>query len=137
MSESKIWREGGWVYKKQHAFMAANELWCLRQMAASGYVPKAEMVDGETLRTSDLGTSDPVTDREAFVRHLPLVLSALQQAGIRHGDLTEYAVIVKDNKPYLIDFSESRLACDPRPDKRPEGDEFWLRQTMELLCNKS
>jgi len=62
------------------------------------------------------------------------VLTALIEAGVRHGDLTHYAVIVKDNKPFLIDFAESRLMGDPRPDKRPEGDRYWLHKTLLRIC---
>lgn len=131
---SKVWRENGHVYKKQPKYMTDNEAYALQVLSSSGYVPKAEQVDIETIRMEDLGKSEPVTDTEEFMSHLPKVLAALQAVALRHGDLTVYAVIVKGNKPYIIDWGESRHWYDPRPDKRREGDKFWLTKTMKSLC---
>lgn len=127
-----MWRSGLWVVKEQPKFLTDNEFWCLQQLQASGYVPWSAQVDIETIRTLHI-ESQPVTDAKAFMAHGGLVLNALREAGIRHGDLTEKNVIVNRNKPYLIDFAESRLWDDPRPDKRREGDAYWLRKTMEML----
>lgn len=104
-------------------------------MYDSGYVPFAEQVNIETIRTEYIATQ-PVTDADAFMTHYEPVLQALQAAGIRHGDLTEYSVLVRDNRPLLIDFAESRLWDDPRPDKRREGDRYWLWQTMCKLSTE-
>jgi len=131
---SRVWREDGWIWKRQPKYMTDNEIYALLSLKDSGYVPYAEQVDIELIRMQDLGEGQPVTNREAFMAHEYLVLAALQRAGIRHGDLTKYAVIVRGNKPYLIDFGESRMWDDPRPDKRREGDAYWLHRTMEELC---
>jgi len=133
-TDHDVWRVGGWVYKQQPAHMTENEYWCLKAMYFTGYVPDCERVSKDTIRMIDLGVSQPVTDVKQFLAHLPLMLTALKDAGIRHGDLTEYAIIVIDNKPYIIDFAESRLLNDPRPDERVEGDAYWLTQTMHKLC---
>ena len=131
----KVWREGGWVYKQQPKFLTQNEWWCLQTLYPSGYVPYAEHVSKDIVRMEDLGESEPITDTEQFMSHLPKMLDALLEAGIRHGDLTKYAIIVRENNPYLIDFAESRLWDDPRPDKRPErSDAEWLTETMKSLC---
>lgn len=113
--------------------MTDNAIWCLRRLYPSGYVPYAEQVGVETIRLEWI-EREPVTDAGAFLAHLPRVLAALRAAGIRHGDLTEYAVLTRANRPYLIDFGESRLWNDPRPDKRPEGDEYWLTRAMRKLA---
>ncbi len=76
-----------------------------------------------------------VTEPDVLIGHAEGVLRALDNAGIRHGDLTDANILVRDNHPYVIDFSESRLTCDPRLDKRREGDRYWLEKTMEKLCN--
>jgi len=131
---SKVWRNNGHIYKRQPKYMADNEIYALQVLAPTGYVPQAERLDKETVRMEDLGKSEPVTDRQAFMAHLPKVLQALKDAALRHGDLTTYAVIVKNNKPYIIDWGESRHWYDPRPDKRREGDEYWLKKTMTSLC---
>ena len=131
---SKVWREEGWIYKKQPKHLAQNELWGLQQMSAEGYAPHATYASKELTQIEDLGESEQITDRDEFLSHLPKILSALENAGIRHGDLTDKALIVKDNKPYVIDFAESRMWDDPRPDKREGGDEWWLTKTMLRLA---
>ena len=134
---SEVWREGDWVYKRQHEFLADNEVWCLRQMWPSGYVPYVEMIDRDLIRTRFIGRRGPYqTDLgiESLMLHVPKMLEALRAAGIRHGDLTEYSILLNHNlHPYIIDFSESRLWDDPRPEKRSEGDEYWLTRTMRKL----
>ena len=132
---SRVWRsEDGWIYKKQPKHLTDNEWWALQTLYKTGYVPYAESIDIDTIRMEDLGESEPVTDAEAFMRHRAIILQTLKDHGLRHGDLTEYAIIVKDNKPMIIDWAESRVFTDPRPDKRREGDAFWLTQTMQALC---
>ncbi len=61
----------------------------------------------------------------------------LRENVIRHGDLTTQAIIVRDQVPHMIDFAESRLGNDPRPDKRPEGDAYWLDRTFMELCKNA
>lgn len=133
----RIWRQDGWVYKQQHPYITDNESWMLERLADSRYVLKAKRVDEDTLAIEDLGDQEAswisITDTAAFMYHLPRVLSALHDAGIRHGDLTALAIIVVGNRPMLIDFAQSRLIGDPRPDKRPEGDKYWLTRTMREL----
>ena len=132
---SIVWRgHDGWIYKRSIPFLIENELWCLNQVAHRSYAPTAERYDKYTLKIKDLGNSEPVDAPQIFREHCEYLLDILKILGIRHGDLTEYAIIVKNNVPFIIDFAESRLADDPRPDKRPEGDEYWLNRTVEKLC---
>ena len=131
-ARSEVWRVGDWVYKRQPKFLCDNELYCLNKLWSSGYVPWAEHVDLETIKIAWV-EAQPITDRIAWLRQIPVVLKALDAAGIRHGDLTEFGVIPMGNRPVLIDFAESRLTSDPRPDKRPEGDAYWLKITMEKM----
>lgn len=133
--ERKVWRHGGYVYKRQTPYLTENEYWCLTHLADTGCVPLCDRIDKYTIQMQDLGKTRPVTDKTLFLMHLPELLYNLKYKGIRHGDLTEYALIVNNNVPYLIDFAESRMWDDPRPDKCPEGDEFWLTQTMNKLCS--
>jgi RIO-like serine/threonine protein kinase len=131
---SKVWREEGYVYKRQPKHLCDNEWYALRVLYETGYVPFAEQIDISTIRMKDLGKSERVTNAEEFMRHLPLILECLERYEIRHGDLTKYALIVKNNRPYVIDWAESRYWHDPRPDKRREGDRHWLTKTMRELC---
>ncbi len=129
--------EDNWVYKRSIPFLIENELWCYQQMYDSGFVPRVERYDKYTIRTEYLGENKLVKDKEKFLSYRQDLFYALRDRGIRHGDITKYAIIVKDDKPYIIDFAESRLINDPRPDKRPEGDKYWIWRTFEELCNGS
>ena len=136
---SKVWVNEEinpqWIYKQQPKFLTDNEIWCLEKLYHTGYVPFAQQIELEVIKLEFI-KSEPVTDSEAFLNHVHLVLDMLNEQGIRHGDLSRYSVLVKDNKPVLIDFAESRLACDPRVDKRQDGDDYWLTQTMRGLCSE-
>jgi len=131
---SRVFRDGMFVVKHQPKFMTDNEIWCLLRMRSSGFVPFAEQTGLEEIRLEFI-RKEIVTNKSFFKNWMRPVLDALYEARIRHGDLTEYSVLVRDNKPVLIDFSESRLWDDPRQDKRPEGDSFWLKKTAEKLCD--
>lgn len=131
---SRVWREGGYVYKQQPKFLTDNEVVALQVMAHTGYVPSVKQINIDTVQMEDLGKSESVTDIDAFMSHLPKILSALRECRLRHGDLTRYAIIVKNNRPMIIDWAESRSWDDPRPDKRREGDQYWLEKTMRELC---
>lgn len=132
--QSKVWLQNGWVHKKQPKFLTDNEFHALVQMEPSGYVPAVEKVGTEEVRMEFLGLNRLVTNISEFISHYPKVLEALQAAGVRHGDLTKYSIIVRGNKPYLVDFGESRHILDPRPDKRAGGDAYWLAKTMANMC---
>jgi len=130
---SETWKDGAWVYKRQIKTLCDNEVWCLTRMSKHGYAPKVERVETDVIRTEYI-QPEKVTNYSEFLWHLPIVLHLLEKEGIRHGDLDMYGVIPHGNKPYLVDFAESRLTCDPRPDKRGEGDAYWLKQTMEWMA---
>lgn len=128
---SEVWfdKDKTWVYKRMPKTMCDNAVFCLNRMSRHGYSPKVERVETEVIRTNYI-EPQAVDNAKLFMWHLPIVLHLLEQEGIRHGDLSIYSVIPNGNRPYLIDFAESRVTCDPRPDKRSEGDEYWLTQTM-------
>ncbi len=133
---SKVWQDGNWVYKRQPKFMTDNEIWCLEHMYDTGYVPYGEQLEAELIRIRKVNT-EKITDPQIFLFHTDLLLIAMYEVGIRHGDLTLYHVLPVNNRPKIIDWGESRAFCDPRPDKRIEGDEFWLSKTMQEIVAKS
>jgi len=130
----RVTKEGSWVYKTQSKFLTDNEIYCLKLMYPSGYVPFAEQVSNAVIRLEYIHDM-PVTDFDVLNYHFSRVLKALRDAGIRHGDLTKPNVLIRDNHPYLIDFATARLFNDPRLDKRRGGDEKWLRELFERLQN--
>lgn len=134
-SVSFVWREGDVIYKRQPKYLADNENWALVQPALADYVPQFLARLNKEIIKMEFVQSEPVTDTVEFWNHYHAVLGALKAAGLRHGDLTEYSVLVRGNRPVLIDWAESRNWDDPRPDKRRAGDAYWLKKTMEKLCN--
>ncbi len=133
-SISRVWREGDAIFKRQPKHLADNEFYALTHPKLSNYVPRVlARIDKETIKM-EFVQSEPVTDVAEFLSHYWRVLDHLKAAGLRHGDLTEYAVLVCGSSPVLIDWAESRTWDDPRPDKRRRGDAYWLHRTMEKLC---
>jgi len=132
---ARVWRgNNGYVYKRSIPFLINNEIYLLEIMKDSGYVPRfVTRYDKYTIRMEDIGRTERVTNKIIFSAHMYELRNILMGRGIRHGDLTRYAVVVKKNKPFLIDFSESRLSNDPRPDKRVEGDKYWIERTIDEL----
>lgn len=131
---SKVWLDGDYIYKWQPKFLSQNELWCLEVLFNTGFVPKAKRVELEVIQMEFI-KDEPLTDVKLLLDSIDYVLIALDTYGIRHGDLTRPNVLIRNNHPVLLDFSESRLMSDPRPDKRPEGDDYWLNRTIEEIIN--
>jgi len=124
------------VYKRSIPFLIENELWILEYLRETRYVPLATRFDKYTLEIEFI-KSEPVTSATIFEYHCNEFLKILEKSGITHGDLTEANIIVRDNKPIVIDWAESRLRGDPRPAKRLEGDRYWMQKAMEnILGNK-
>lgn len=134
---STVWYDNttGLVFKSSPKFLIDNEVHFLHKLAGSGYVPTPVIRHEVELISMPYIDNEPVTDAREFMKHLPQVLGFLMAADCRHGDLTEYAVRVVNNKPIIIDFGESRPWFSPLPDKRREGDRYWLKQTMEKLAS--
>jgi RIO-like serine/threonine protein kinase len=134
---STVWIEGGRVFKSQPKYLTDNEYFWLTAMENSGYVPINVVREDIELISMELVVTGGVTDPDAFMSHYRPVLEAMSGAGgvgVRHGDLTKYAVLVRDNKPVIIDWAEARIKMSPIESKRPEGDWYWLQKTMRQLA---
>ncbi len=124
----------GWIYKRSTPFLTENEIFFLQKMKDTGFVPDAKRYDKYTAQIEDLGNSDYIIDKDKFRFNMYHLLDTLKHKKIRHGDLTKYSIIVKADWPYVIDFAESRLMDDPRPDKREEGDRYWIERTIHEIA---
>ena len=116
----------------------SNEISFLATMAPSGYAPKFLEGIGPTeaptsIFLEDLGDTEPVTDNDVVLTHAIHLLSWLRTLRIRHGDLTAPNIIIRNDKPYAIDFAEAiDLDAPPtRQPKRPEPDWFHLLQAIQ------
>jgi tRNA A-37 threonylcarbamoyl transferase component Bud32 len=131
---SLVWRgNDGYIYKRSIPFLIENEIGILKRIEKLGIAPRAERYDKYTIKMKDLGVSQMVISKAKFKKAFRERLNKLHNFGIRHGDLTKYAIVVVDDLPYFIDFAESRLITDLRPDKRKEGDEYWMEKTIDEI----
>lgn len=134
-----VWRTwDGWVYKHDRApGRTTNEIRFLKLMEGSGYTAeKIERMDDRTFRMEDLGCGERVSLPADFLAHGPLVLETLRERGLRHGDLTHFNILVHGNKPYIMDFADTRMAADPCPPKRPQSDTDLLTEALEFLAKR-
>ena len=90
----EVYRVGQRVFKRLPKHNADNEFYFLNAMENSGYVPREPLREGIELVSMEYVHSGRVTDPDAFMAHFDKVVDALKVAGIRHGDLTEYSVLV-------------------------------------------
>lgn len=133
---SVVWAEGQYYYKRQILTHAENEWYALHTLRDTGFVPKAERLEPNLIRMAALSPFNKVNDWTLFQQNCLELLRTLYDHDIRHGDLTRPHVFVFNNSPVIIDFAESRLHGDPRADKRPEGDRYWLTKTVEEMMNE-
>jgi RIO-like serine/threonine protein kinase len=133
---SEVYRIEDRLYKSMPKYNIDNEMFFLNLLGPTGYVPLKPVRESVDLISMEYIHPESVTDPDEFMKHYNAVIVALESRGVRHGDLTEYAVLVRDNKPVIIDFAESRVDCSPIPDKRPGGDRYWLKKTMELIASE-
>jgi tRNA A-37 threonylcarbamoyl transferase component Bud32 len=135
--DSKVWLERGKIYKSQPKFLTDNEYYFLKQMEDTGYVPVDVVLEGIELISMEYIKPELVTNTMDFMYHYHHVLWALREKGVHHGDLTKYSLLVRNNKPVIIDFSESRRLDSPIESKRPGADSIWLEEAMREVVKAS
>jgi len=134
---SEIWVADNHVYKRQPKYLCENEWHALNALKNTGFVPEAWRIDDEVIKMEFLITwPKPTHLRYKFVENCTKLKNALRSVGIRHGDLTPMNIFYIEHRPVVIDWGESRMWDDPRPDKRPEGDDYWLNLSMESILNE-
>jgi len=131
LPRSLVWLgTDGWVYKQQCKYMAQNEIYALVKMYPTGFVPYAEQIDNETIKM-DYIRRIPIENWTRFNGSVKKFIKALKTIGIKHGDLTKYAIIPVSNNTFkVIDWATSRPWFDPRPPKRPGDDREWLMKAI-------
>lgn len=124
----------GYIYKRSIPYLIENEISFMDKMNDTAFVPMFSRHDRYTIRLEKL---EPliIFDKNMFMQSCQMFLFELHARQIRHGDLTKPHIFAKHDRIVVIDWAESRWATDPAPDKRPEGDEYWLNKTMEELIN--
>lgn len=133
---SRVWREDGWIIKEQPKTLTDNEFYALSTLHPYGFVPAVKQEDTEVLRIEFIDETEP-TDLPDLYEQAERILAMLRKEELRHGDLTEPHLLIRDNRLYIIDWGESRVAADPRPDKRREGDAYWLGESLRRKVGES
>lgn len=134
-SISRVWRVDDCIYKQQPKYLCDNEVYALGLLRESGIVPSFRKIDAETIIMERLvrqNINDPIT----AIRSTKYALHAMEFRNIRHGDLTKPHIFFHNNKIKIIDWGESRLLSDPREDKRPEGDKYWLYKSVKEILRE-
>ena len=129
---SKVWRVGDYVYKSQPKYLMDNEIWCMDIMMKHGYVPEHERLDLELMRMEYV-ESEPITDVKEFAHKALMFVRVMKREGIRHGNLTPPHIFPVNNSVVVIDWAESRVWADPRPDKREEGDLHLMKESIKRI----
>lgn len=133
---SRVWEKDGYIWKAQPKYLMDNEVHALTLLVPEGWVPEFKRVELELLRMQKL-VNVPLTDVRKFRRRCLLLLTDMKQRGLRHGDLTRpHLFHTEGNWPMLIDWGESRVFGDPRPDKREDGDDYWMEHTCEQIIKE-
>ena len=109
-----------------------NNLRFIRDLQDTPYVPRL-LASGGSYALVEYVADEPITDRVRFAANCTDLRDILERRGIVHGDLTRINVLVRDNVPVLCDFDQSRYRNEDRPDKRPEGDAYWIAQLIEAV----
>lgn len=134
---SQVWEQDGYIWKRQPKYLMDNEVHALTLLAPEGIVPEFERVELELLRMQKL-INTRVTDPTKFQLRCANIMEEIKRAGLRHGDLTRPHIFVTEhNWPMVIDWGESRWGADPRPDKRPEGDWYWMTRTVQKILEEN
>ena len=133
---SIVWLDNGRIYKSQPKYNTDIEYYFLKLLEPSGYVPQNVRQEAIELISMEYIKPQKVTDTELFMSHYQSVLAALRGNGIRHGDLTNLSILVKENRPIMIDFGESRWIKDPIESKRPLSDADLLMTAMLKKCKE-
>lgn len=107
----------------------------LRLLDGSGFTPKLIQENNYSILMEDLGGSEGVIDWtpddwQNLRRALVKILITFRQKGIRHGDLNGNNIIIKDKKPYIIDFQETHYLDQPPPQRLPIPDTYWIYSTI-------
>jgi RIO-like serine/threonine protein kinase len=134
---SIVWLKDGRIYKSQPKYNTDIEYHFLKLLEPSGYVPQDVRQEDVELISMEYIPPQQVTNINVFTSHYKPILRALKDAGIRHGDLTNQSLLIKNNKPIMIDFGESRWITDPIPSKRPDSDKTLLMTAILKKCEQN
>ncbi|MGD0729597.1 MAG: RIO1 family regulatory kinase/ATPase [Candidatus Micrarchaeaceae archaeon] len=118
--------------------------WCRKEMGnlriaakADVFAPKPYMSNGSILAMEFIGNDEGIPAPQLrnvvlqypaqFVEIVIDQIKKLYEANLVHADLSEYNILVKDNKPYFIDFGQAVIT------KHPNAMLFLQRDVKNIL----
>ena len=105
----------------------AREAMMLETLEGRGIAPRLIDVGPDWSLQEDLGDS-AIPDGERFRRACTRLLYEIRQAGLRHGDLTEANIVLRDDRAWAVDWQDASWTADERPLQRsgqPDGHFLW------------
>lgn len=97
-----------------------GEVYC-----ACKQVPKPFRLVGPFILMEDLGISEPITDMPTCLQWASELLEGFRMAGIVHGDLRRGNIIIKQNRPFALDFGWAKIGTEQA------GDAVMLGNTLQ------
>lgn len=104
----------------------------LRRLHGPGFARAIEVTDRFVVMT-DLGEREPITDMAAVKASADVIVRELDAAGILHGDIGEWNVIIKDNAMHLLDFGTARNKGDKGYQPRSGSNRGNMDKLLKLL----
>ncbi len=103
-----------------------REAMVLEHLEGRGIAPRLIDVGGDWSLQEDLGDSQ-IPDGETFRRACTRLLYEIRQAGLRHGDLTEANIVLRDDRAWAVDWQDASWMYDEMPLQRtPMADGHFL-----------
>ena len=107
----------------------------LRRLHGPGFPRAIEVTDNYIVMT-DLGEREPITDMEAVKASADAIVRELDAAGIQHGDIGEWNVIVRENVMHLLDFGTARNKGEKGYQPRSGSNGGNMDKLLKLLGEK-
>ncbi len=108
------------------------EFQMLRRLQGPGFPRAIEVADNYIVMT-DVGLREPITDMAKVRASADAIVKELDGAGIKHGDIGEWNVIINDNMMHLVDFGTARFKGDKGYQPRAGDNPGNMRKLLKLL----
>jgi RIO kinase 1 len=122
-----------WVMREYQNLLKAREAGVNvpRPLTVKQHILILEMIGDKTpaLKLKDINREEQAKVAEKILQNM----KKMYTAGLVHGDLSEYNILIHNGTPYFIDFSQGTTRRDPN------YDEYWLRDiknVSKFLTNK-
>ncbi len=113
-----------------------REFEMLRRLQGPGFPRAIEVTDNYIVMT-DVGFREPITDISKVRASADAIVKELDSAGIKHGDIGEWNVVINDNMMHLIDFGTARDEGDKGYQPRSGSNGGNMAKLLKFLEGQS